>query len=279
MRNSALYRKWSESVCSPPTNDFLVVISASSRTPVSGTGKTTLATGLAKAMDRSPGGFDAEEQSTLNAEEFGDEVIPSVPHKAAVVMDETQGTPGEGSGMNRMRAMAQSTMDAINSVMANRDKNLTIILVVQQIGMLFSDIYPMIDAWLLISKAPGQFGGPKCKHHTFYTEDYPDGDGGLKTPIVEMLDWPDVAEDDPDYLTLEAKKQAAKTKGGDDGDDGPTELSDDAQLRRAKLLKRTTGVAWRKLPEEDDENLLTYSGEWYRQKLSDDVADGEKQTA
>jgi len=149
-------------------------------------GKDTLATGLAKAMDRSEEGFDAKEKSTLSAEKFGDEVIPSVEDQSAVVMDETQGTPGEGSGMNRMRAMAQSTMDAINSVMANRDKNLTIILVVQQIGMLFSDIYPMIDAWLLINKAPGQIGGPECKHHTFYTEDYPDGDGGLKTPIVEI---------------------------------------------------------------------------------------------
>ncbi len=195
-------------------------------------------------------------------------------------MDETQGTPGEGSGMNRMRAMAQSTMDAINSVMANRDKNLTIILVVQQIGMLFSDIYPMIDAWLLINKAPGQIGGPECKHHTFYTEDYPDGDGGLKTPIVEMLDWPDVPEDDPDYLILEEKKQAAKTKGGgDDGDDGDEELSKQEQLRRAKLLKRTTGVPWRKLPEADDEGLLTYSGEWFRQKLTDEMNDSEKQTA
>lgn len=279
MRDSLLYRKWHEQVCTPPTNDFVICISASSRTPVSGTGKTTLGTGAAKALDRSPGGFDAEEQSTLSAKEFGEKVIPKSPDKAAVIIDETQGTPGEGSGMNRMRAMKQETMDAIGSLMANRDKNLTVIVIVQQIGMLFSDFFPMIDAWLLISKAPGQIGGPECKHHALYTEDYPDAGGGLRTPIVEMLDWPDVDEDDPDYQVLEAKKQSAKTKGSDDTDAGTGELSDEEQLRRAKLLKRTTGVSWRKLPEEDDEGLLTYSGEWYRQKLSDDVADGRKQTA
>ena len=279
MESSGLYRKWVEHVCVPPTNDFVICISASSRTPVSGTGKTTLGAGLAKALDRSPGGFDAETQSTLNAEEFGNEIVPNAPDKAAVVMDETQGTPGGGSGMNRMRAMKQSIIDAIASVMANRDKNLTIIVIVQQIGMLFTDFFPMIDAWLLISKAPGQIGGPEAKNHRLFTEDYPDAGGGLKTPIMETIDWPEVPHDDPDYQALEAKKQEAKTKGGDNDDGTVDELSDAEQLRRAKLLKRETGVSWRKLPDADLDGLLTYSGEWYRQRLSDDFADEEAETA
>lgn len=282
MEDSVLYRDWYEQVVLPPTNDFLICISASSRTPVSGTGKTTLGGGIAKLLDRSEGGFDAESQATLNAEEFANTVIPEAPDRAAVLMDESQGTPGGGSGMNRMRAMSQSTLDAIGSLLANRDKNLTVVVIVQRIGMLFSDLYPLIDAWLLISKAPGQVGGPEAKHHKMFVEDYPDGGGGLRTPIVEFLDWPALPEDDPEYQVLEEKKQAAKTKGGDDG---PDELSDEEQLRWARHAYNSpsNSWAWRNLPEKVNENddeyagiELTYSGEWYRQRLSDaESAEGE----
>ncbi len=105
---------------------------------------------------------------------------------------------------------------------------------------------------------------------------------GLRTPIVEFLDWPALPEDDPEYQVLEEKKQAAKTKGGDDG---PDELSDEEQLRWARHAYNspTNSWAWRNLPEKvnanDDEYAgieLTYSGEWYRQRLSDNQnAEGE----
>lgn len=279
MNDSVLYNDWYEQVVMPPTNDFIICVSASSRTPVSGTGKTTLGLGAAKALDRSDGGFEAEDQATLNADEFANEVIPGAPNKGAVLLDESQGTPGGGSGMNRMRAMSQSTIDAIGSLLANRDKNLTVVIIVQQIGMLFSDIFPLIDAWLLISKAPGQVGGPEVKNHRIYTQDYPDGGGGLRTPIVEMLDWPAVPEDDEDYVVMERKKQAAKTKGSD-GDDGdsPTELDDDAEIALAQALA-DNGVPMYKIPGKSDK--LTYSKEWYRQRLdqNDDSANAEETTA
>ncbi|UIP01740.1 hypothetical protein Hbl1158_16935 (plasmid) [Halobaculum sp. CBA1158] len=285
MNRSVLYRNWYEQVVLPPTNDFIVCISASSRTPVSGTGKTTLGTGVAKSLDRSEDGFDAESQATLSADEFANEVIPDAPDQAAVLIDETQGTPGGGSGMNRMRAMSQSTMDAIGSLLANRDKNLTVVVVVQRLGMLFSDFFPLIDAWLLISKAPGQIGGPEVKHHKVFTEDYPDAGDGMRTPIVEFLDWPAIPEDDEDYVVMERKKQKAKTKGGDDGDG---ELPDEEQLRWARqayFQSKDIDCSWRNLPAVVNDNEeeyagieLTYSGEWYRQRLSNEQSGG-KQTA
>jgi len=93
-----------------------------------------------------------------------------------------------------------------------------------------------------------------------------------------MLDWPDVPEDDPDYLILEEKKQAAKTKGGDDGDDGPTELDDDAQVALAQALA-DNGVPMYKIPQKSEK--LTYSKEWYRQRIDkpDDSAKAEAKTA
>lgn len=258
MRGSRLYADWYEQVMLPPHNDYLVCISASSHTPVSGTGKTTQAAGVAAALDRSEGGFDAEEQATLNAETFANDVIPNAPDRAAVMIDESQGTPGEGSGINRMRAMSQSTMDAIGSVLANRDKNLTIVVVVQRIGMLFSDIFPLIDAWLLITKAPGQMGGPEAKHHKVFQEDYPDAGDGLKTPIVELVSWPAIEEDDPNYEILEEKKQAAKVKGGGESDAKDTSLTDEQQEELAQSL-RDDGKTLRQVAEHP---MIDYSYSW-----------------
>lgn len=287
MQQSELYARWYQQVVMPPENDYLICISASSKTPISGTGKTTQGAGIAKALDRSPGGFDAEAQATLNADTFANEVIPEAPDKAAVLMDETQGTPGEGSGMNRMRAMTDQVQDAIGSVLANRNKNLTIIVIVQRIGMLFSDIVELIDSWLLIRKAPGQIGGPSATHHKIHADDYPDNGGGIRTPALETVSWPSIDPDDPDYRTLEEKKEAAKAKGGDE--DEEETMNEAEELRHARNFKRATmtmdeytvrGVAWTNLVEDIEAKWgieLSYSGEWFRQRLSDqiDPADSE----
>jgi len=278
MLDSKFYHDWYEQVCAEPENDYVVVISASSRTPVSGTGKTTMGLGMAKALDRSEGGFDAETQSSLNADEFANDIIPDAPKRGAVLMDEAQGTPGAGSGLNRMRAMSQATLEAVGSVLANRDKNLTIIIIVQQFGMLFSDFYPMVDSWLLINRSPGQRGGPAAKHHKVFTQDYPDAGGGLQTPVTEVIDWPAVPGSDDDYLTMESKKQDAKTKGGNgDGDGGSDELADAAQVALAQALANN-GVPMYKIPDQSPK--LTYSKEWYRQRIDkpDSDADAEAQT-
>lgn len=289
MIDSELYRSWYEQVVLPPENDFLICVSASSHTPVSGTGKTTLGVGLGKSLDRSESGFDAETQATLSAEEFANTVIPEAETKSAVVMDETQGTPGGGSGLNRMRAMSQSTMDAIGSVLANRDKSLTMVVIVQQIHMLFSDLYPLIDAWLLINKAPGQINGPKLKHYKIHTGDMPDDSDGIRTPFIEYLSWPAIPESDPDYQVMESKKQSAKTKGEGGPGGGreiqtkqdvlqlrPSEVAMEADefddLKTAFQVREQYGTAWRKLPEKVEEELgreLEYSGEYYRQQITD----------
>jgi hypothetical protein len=291
VRETEFYRRWYEQVVLPPENDYLVCISASSKTPVSGTGKTTAGAGIAKALDRSDGGFDAETQATLNAEEFANGVIPNAPDKGAVLMDETQGTPGEDSGMNRMRAMSQSVQDAIGSVLANRNKNLTIVVIVQRIGMLFSDLFPIIDSWMLFTKAPGQVGGPEALHHQIEVGDYPDDSGEMRTPADETVSWPAISHEDPAYRTLERMKEAAKVKAGSEDEEGMTEAE---EIRHARNFKNATksmdeftarGVAWRKLPDKIEAMWgieLSNSGEWYRQKvkeLNESHSDGEEVVA
>ncbi|OTE99114.1 hypothetical protein [Halorubrum sp. SD683] len=248
-----------------PPNDFLMVISASSKSAVSGTGKTTLGTGCAKTLDGSSSGFDAEEQATLSAGELGYEIIPGVETRSAVVIDESQGTPGGGSALNTRRAMKTETIETIGSILANRDKMLTIIIIVQNFSMLDSWIYPLVDAWLLIRKGPGHPQGPVATHHKVEIDDYDLKNPQLRTPAVEDLSWDPLPEDDPDYQVMDRKKQEAKQKS-DGSPDADGELGDQEQLLIAEGYRRT-GTAWRKIPEKDER--LTYSSEWYRQRISD----------
>lgn len=236
MEHTALYQRWENRVAKDPTNDFLICVSPSSRTAVSGTGKTTLATGLAKRFDLSDDGFDAERKATLSAGELGYDIIPDVQQGSAVILDEAQGTPGGGSALNSRRAMKTETIETIGSILANRDKRLTVILVVQRYEQLDPTIYPMTDAWLLIRKGPSAPDGPLAVHHAVTVEDYDMKSPDIRTPAIEKLTWPKLPHDDEDYQTMEELKQKAKTKGGgEDEDDGPGEIP--KPLRDEKIKK------------------------------------------
>lgn len=234
LEETKLYQRWHGRVAEPPHNDYLIVVSPSSRTAVSGTGKTTLAVGLAKNLDRSSGGFDAETQATCSAGELGYEIIPEVEPQSAVILDEAQGTPGGGSGLNSRRAMKTETIETLGSILANRDKRLTLIVVVQRYEQLDPTIYPMTDSWLLIRKGPSAADGPVASHHLVTVDDFDLSSPDLRTPRVESFAWPALPTDDPDYQTMERKKQAAKEKGGDDDENSqPTEIP--KQLRDEKI--------------------------------------------
>lgn len=237
MEGTALYKRWEHRVLKRPTNDFLIVVSPSSRTAVSGTGKTTVAVGLAKQFDHSSDGFDAERKATLSAGELGYDIIPDVEEQSAVILDEAQGTPGGGSGLNSRRAMKTETIETIGSILANRDKRLTVILVVQRYEQLDPTIYPMTDAWLLIRRGPSDPDGPVAAHHAVTVEDYDLQSPDVKTPRIELLSWPPLPKDDEDYKTMERKKQAAKTKGGGAEEDaGPTEIPKPLRDEKIKTL-------------------------------------------
>jgi len=271
MKETVLYRRWYNRVMEDPPNDFLICISASSKSAVSGTGKTTLGTGMGKTLDGSASGFDAETQATLSAGKLGYEIIPEVETRSSVMIDESQGTPGGGSALNKRRAMKTETIETIGSILANRDKMLTIIIIVQNFSMLDSWLYPLIDAWVLIRKGPGHPQGPLATHHKVEINDYDLKSPDLRTPAVEDFSWDALPDDDPDYMVMDEKKQAAKQKTTE-SDDEDSGLNDREQLLLAEGYRKT-GASWRELPDQDER--LTYSGEWYRQRLSDDVAEAE----
>jgi len=221
--DTKLYKNWHKSVASGRPNDLVVAVSASSKTGVSGTGKTTCAISLAEEFDLTDEGFDAEARGTTELSELAYDILPNAPEGSAIVLEEAQGT-ASGSGLNKRRGMKSETLDTINGILANRDNRYTLIIVVQQLSMLDTSLVPVIDAWLMIRHEPDDPMGPLAKHHEVYGEDYDLRHEDLKTPVKETLQWPELDPANDNYAQMEVKKQRAKRRdGGDDGDDNTSD--------------------------------------------------------
>lgn len=221
LESTDLYRRWHHRTQQGEPNDYVIAVTASSKTGVSGSGKTTVLTGLGEQLDTTKQGFDAEEKATLDVGQLAYERLPDIETLSAVVVDEAQGAPGT-TGFDRRRGMVTEVIDAINAILANRDKQLTIILGAQTLQMLDQRLYPIIDSWLLIRYGPDHPQGPRLTHHLVYVEDYDLQSPTVKTPALEDLTWPRVPHDNPNYETLTRMKQEAKRRrqSGEDGTPG-----------------------------------------------------------
>lgn len=261
---------WYDRVVRDPPNDLFIVISASSKTPVSGTGKTTFATTLAKAFDRTDEGFNPDHKATVNAQEFVD-MLDEVEKESSVVFDEAQGTP-QGSALNSRRGMKTETIQAINGMLAGRDKRLTLILIVQQLSMLDSSLYPLIDAWLLIRMHPSHPKGPLATYYEISLDDYDLRNPKLRTTGVEDLTWDRLPPDDDAYLKMEAIKQRAKQREKEESDDDQ-HLPKDIQMEIAQEY-RDMGKSLQWIANEVDK--ISFSRETIRKET---VASTGKQIA
>lgn len=259
-----LFRDWYESIHLGVPNDYVLAISASGRSSMSGTGKTTAGVTHAKHFDSSNTGFDGEEKSTLSVSEFADK-LPEIPNYSAVLYDEAQGI-GEETGLDRRRSMKAETLQAINNILANRDKSLTVIIVAQHLPSLDKRLPGMLDGWLLIKQGADEPDGPKAIYHDVYLEDYDFESPDVKTPKKDTITWQSLPDGDPDYAALEEKKQAAKTSTDDDGQQ---ELAKTVQAELAHNIKQANDVPWTKVTEFTDR--LTYSGDYLRRVAKDDL--------
>lgn len=259
LRNSYLYYRWKEQVLKPPSNDFVMAITASGKSSMSRTGKTTLETLLAEELNHEATGnrFDAETQATLDAGELAYDVVPDVADNAVVCMEEAQGAAGT-IGLDARRGMKNEVIDAINAILNNGDKQLTIIITAQHMPMLDKRLPPLVDAWLLIRHGPSSPDGPLAIHHGMHVEDYNFGDPQIKTPAYEEFAWPKVNENNRNYRTLEEKKREAKKRYSDDKDDDK-DLPDEAQKRIAQDW-RDQGFSPRWIA--DNVESITYSYSW-----------------
>ena len=272
LQTGELYEMWHSQVVEPPENDFVILVSASSSTPVSGTGKSTLITQLARAFDRTSGGFDASEKATLDVGELAYDLAANLPPGSALVGDEIQGTPG-AEGFDARRGMKTEVIDGINAILANRNSGYSVILAAQQISSLDKRLIPLIDAWVLIREAPPE---PIASVHKITDNDFNLSSAEIRTPEIERITWQPMPETDSDYSTLEKMKERAKTKGGTDDDtDDSGELPKRAQIELAQAL-RDTGKTVREIAQSE---RITYSRTWISEHTTADNDNKNHQTA
>lgn len=262
---NAVFRDWYESIKIGNPNDYVLAISASGSSSMSGTGKTTAAVTYAKHFDVSENGFDAEEKATLSVGEFADK-LPEIPDNSAILYDEAQGI-GDETGLDARRSMKTETLEAINNILANRDKNLTVIIAAQHLPSLDKRLPGLLDGWLLIETGADQPDGPQARYFHSNLEDFDFNSPDVKTPEVDTITWEPLPTGDVDYAALEEKKQAAKTNAAEE--DGEGELPKQLQAELAHEIKETKDIPWRQVPDESDS--LTYSGDYLRRVARDDL--------
>jgi hypothetical protein len=269
-QDTELHHRWYRRTQLGDPNDYVIAVTASSRTGVSGTGKSTILTVLAEDTDTSPGGFDAELKATLDAGDLAYNKLPDIPNLSAVILDEAQGAPGT-VGFDRRRGQKQEVIDAINAILNNRDKQLTLIIGAQILQFLDSRLLPIIDSWLLIRREPSHPEGALLTHHALYVNDYDLKNPQIKTPGLEDLEWPRVPHDNPNYKVLEEKKQQAKKKEqSEESDNG--KLPKEAQMELAQEYRNMgKSLEW----IENNAEAITYSRETVRKNT---VADSSNKS-
>lgn len=260
-----VFKDWHESINIGNPNDYVLAISASGSSSMSGTGKTTCAVTFAKHFDNSESGFDGAEKATLSVSEFA-EKLPEIEDHSAVLYDEAQGI-GDETGLDARRSMKTETLQAINNILANRDKNLTVIIVAQHLPSLDKRLPGLLDGWLLITKGADEPDGPEAKYHHSNLEDYDFNSPNVRTPVVDSVTWDPLEPNDPDYLALEQLKQEAKASHRDA--EGDTELPRNVQAELAWNIKQGRDVPWRKVPDYSDR--ISYSGDYLRRIAADEL--------
>lgn len=269
--DSYLHWRWEQQTVKPPSNDFVIAITASGKSTMSRTGKTTLETFLAEETDRTEEGFVAEKKATLDAGELAYDIVPDVENHSTVCLEEAQGAAGT-KGLDSRRGMQDESIDAINAILNNGNKELTIIITAQHMPMLDKRLPPLVDAWLLIRHGPSSPSGPLAIHHGMEVEDYNFSSPQIRTPGYEDFAWPKVPESNPNYQVLEEKKRKAKRRdNGTENED--EELPKEVQARVAQQF-RDMGKSLKWIADEVDD--ITYSSEWIRQNT---VANTTEQTA
>lgn len=262
---NAVFKDWYESIKIGNPNDYVLAISASGSSSMSGTGKTTAAVTFAKHFDDSPDGFDGAGKATLSVSEFAEQ-LPKIPDRSAILYDEAQGI-GEETGLDRRRSMKAETLQAINNILANRDKSLTVIIAAQHLPSLDKRLPGLLDGWLLIETGADEPGGPKARYFHSNLQDFDFNSPDVKTPEVDTVTWQPLPPDDEDYAALEAKKQEAKATL--DEDDGTQELPKTIQAELAYNIRKAHDIPWREVDDKSDR--LTYSGDYLRRVAKDDL--------
>ena len=241
VEESELYGKWKERVIDDD-NDFIIAIAASSRTGLSGTGKTTLGVTLAETLDRSPDGFDASEQASLDSEEVANNLIPDLPQQSAIIFDEAQGTLSS-DGVDARRGMASAVVDMARAAAQFRKRQHTLIIIAQSTDWLDSRMMDLIDRLVLIQEKKPHQEYARAVTFDHYRDDLPSNTSAKEyTPAIEDIFWEPVPLDSPNYRAMDEMKEAAGNDDSSTGAEEQRELSDDQRKELARSLYQEYGL-------------------------------------
>lgn len=226
LSNTELYQEWRNRVLYDD-NDFVVAVAASSRTAISGTGKSTLGISLCREFDNSETEWSAEEKATLHATEATNELYPNLPTQSAILFDESQGTL-DSDGVDSRRAMADSVVRMSRATAQYRKRQHSLVIVAQSTDWIDSRMMEMIDRLVLIQEKHPDAGWARAVSFDHYREDLPSsGRTEERTPSIEDIAWEPLTADDPDYQVIDELKEQV-------GDAVPDDPADEDQGDRVK---------------------------------------------
>lgn len=241
-------------------NDLVVVIAAASKSAISGVGKTTLAVSLARYLDNSPDGFDAESKTTLDPKTFAHTLLTdqeSVPNQSAVVFDEAQGTLSS-RGADARRSMADSVMDVTTAISTLRFRQVSCIIVSQSTKWIDKRIDDVLDALILIQDWDGEEA--RAEVFTTYYNDL-ETSPSRYTEYLDTLTWPALSEDDPDYAFLHDLKETSALNQTTEDEEEDKSLSKEHQITIAQDY-RDKGMT---IQEVTASPLIDYKKSWVAQ--------------
>jgi hypothetical protein len=255
-RQTALYHNWYQRVASGNPNDYTILITAHpGYTSTSGAGKTTLSAWLARQLhiNGMAGDWSAQQHYTLDVEQFAYEVLPRADAGSAILGDEMQGTVAN-TNFNKMRTQKTEQLRALAAIAGDRKNRTTKILVFQTLKRINSYLLDYVDSWLLIVDDSNYV----ANHYKVLPENVfdLDGSGGIKTPRVESLTWPQLPADDPEYRRMERLKEQANRGEGEfieDSDEGEADKTIPQSVRNKKIIElHKSGVPQTKLADAFD---------------------------
>jgi hypothetical protein len=261
-RQTSLYHDWYQRVASGNPNDYTILITAHpGYTSTSGAGKTTLGAWLARQLhiDGMAGQWSAQKHYTLDVQQFAYEVLPGAQSGAALFGDEMQGTVAN-TNFNKMRTTKTEQLQALAAIAGDRKNRTTKILVFQTLKRINSYLLDYVDSWLLIVDDSNYVAG----HYKVLPEDVfnLNGSGGIKTPRVEELTWPQLPADDPEYQRMEKLKSQANRGEGEfiDSSDEEQDRTIPKSVRDKKITELyENGVQQKKLAKAFDLTQPTVS--------------------
>lgn len=257
-----LYSTWQDRMKSG--NDLIVAIAASSRTEMSGTGKTTLATQLCRKFDDTDDGFSAEEKATLSSDAVANELYPNVEERSAVLFDEAQGT-ASSDGLDNRRAMADEVMKMSRAAATHRWKQISLVIVSQSTRWIDSRMMDILDRLILIQEKNHDQGWARAVIFDHYFRDLPSNDKAERTPAIEDIYWHPLPDDDPDYQALhEMKAEAGKTNNNETAEEKEEKIPKPKQVEIAAYL-HGEGESWIDIAAKP---FMEYSREYYRKEVN-----------